>query len=91
MNRHDLPDHFTGPPFDHEGWQLEVEMTGLSTDGLATGHVDLFREGIFMCRIVLASHLVDDAEAREALGHKAHGWVLDWMGRADSGEPDVHA
>jgi hypothetical protein len=46
---------------------------------------EVFKSGLRMCRVSLATSTRDDAAARRALANLARAWIDDYLSRAHSG------
>jgi hypothetical protein len=71
--------------FVYEAWEIRVSLNAVATEGQASGHADLWRDGEHQCRIALTGRFQDAAGACEALERKAMAWVDDWKARDHSG------
>lgn len=77
--------------FDHEDWHCDIELTGTTADGYWAGHAELFRNGGFKCRVVLAGRFANPASAADALEGKARSVIDGWDARDHSGNTKFSA
>ena len=77
--------------FDHADWHCDIELTDTAGDGCLAGHADLFRNGGFICRVVLAGRFSEPASAADALESKARSVIAGWDARDHSGDTDFSA
>ena len=68
------------------GWQGRIRITGRGEYGFVAGHADLYRNGQYMCKIVLARQYIDAWLAANALHAKAIEWIEDWNRRDHAGD-----
>ncbi|KWT96998.1 MULTISPECIES: hypothetical protein [unclassified Variovorax] len=57
--------------FDYQGWKVKVELDGGSSEGIVSGHADLFEQSRFVCRVMLSARHRDGSSAMQALARKA--------------------
>ena len=72
--------------FVYEAWEVRVCLEAAATEGQASGHADLWRDGEHKCRVALTGRFQDAESACDALERKAKAWVDEWSGRDHSGE-----
>jgi len=72
--------------FVYEAWEVRVCLEAVATEGQASGHADLWRDGEHKCRVALTGRFQDAESACDALERKAKAWVDEWSGRDHSGE-----
>ncbi|MGK6308326.1 hypothetical protein [Variovorax sp. DT-64] len=57
--------------FDYQGWKVKVELDGASSEGIVSGHADLYERSKFVCRVMLSARHRDGSSAMQALARKA--------------------
>ena len=62
--------------FTYRGWEIAVQLDGMTRDGCVSGHADL-NAGAYRCRVVFASPHYDGASALQALARRARDLVDD--------------
>ena len=61
--------------FDYLGWKVKVELDGASSEGIVSGHADLYEQSIFVCRVMLSARHRDGSSAMQALARKARALI----------------
>ncbi len=77
--------------FDHGDWHCDIELTGTTGEGYWAGHAELFRNGGFKCRVVLAGRFSDALVASTALERKARNVIDEWDARDHTGDTSYSA
>ena len=73
--------------FEYRGWIVQIEVASSSNSGDSfAGHADLFHDGTYKCRVVLATSRADSTSARWALDSKARDFIDEWTMRPRSGD-----
>jgi hypothetical protein len=62
--------------FEYRGWLVYLEPTCLGE--LVSGRAELFRDGRYQCKIVLAKQMCEWGVARETLRDKARKMIDEW-------------
>ncbi|VTU39384.1 hypothetical protein H6CHR_05464 [Variovorax sp. PBL-H6] len=57
--------------FDYQGWKVKVALDGASSEGIVSGHADLYERSVFVCRVMLSARHRDGSSAMQALARKA--------------------
>jgi hypothetical protein len=57
--------------FDYQGWKVRVALDGASSEGIVSGHADLYERSVFVCRVMLSARHHDGSSAMQALARKA--------------------
>jgi hypothetical protein len=57
--------------FDYQGWKVKVELDSANSEGIVSGHADLYDQSIFVCRVMLSGRHRDGSSAMQALARKA--------------------
>ena len=70
--------------FDYQGWKVKLELEGASSEGIVSGHADLFERSKFVCRVMLSARHRDGSSAIQALARKARE-VIDERQMQDNG------
>lgn len=70
--------------FEYRGWLVYIELT--STGDTIAGRADLHRDGMYKCRLVLASARLDRASACLALESKSKDFIDEWTARPHLGD-----
>jgi hypothetical protein len=65
-------------------WTSRVQADGIVPGGISY-HADIFRDGVFMCRISLAGKFCDLGAAEEALGDRLDAWISEYESRSHTG------
>jgi hypothetical protein len=64
--------------FEYYGWSVAVELEGVSSDGVISGHADLHCEGDHKCRIALSGKYADGARAISSLADRSRAFIDEW-------------
>jgi hypothetical protein len=57
--------------FDYQGCKVKVALEGASSDGIVSGHADVYEQSNFVCRVMLSARHRDGSSAMQALARKA--------------------
>lgn len=57
--------------FDYQGWKVKVALDGASSEGIVSGHADLYEQAVLVCRVMLSARHHDGGSAMQALARKA--------------------
>lgn len=71
-----LAGNHAGHHFNYQGWDVTLQLDGVSREGHVSGHADL-RAGNYSCRLVLATPHGDGASALRALAQRARTLIAD--------------
>ena len=71
---------------ERDGWQARIFITGRRESGAMAGHADLYRAGLYSCRITTANDHRDEMPATNDLEARANAWIDDWNSREHSGD-----
>ena len=71
-----LAGNHAGHHFNYQGWDVTLQLYGVTGEGHVCGHEDL-RAGNYSCRLVLATPHGDGAGALRAVAQRARTLIAD--------------
>lgn len=76
--------------FAYDGWDVVVELDGVTHEGVVSGHADLQLKGEQKCRLALALNHRDGASAIATLAQRSRAFIDDWdMKRGEGSSPFI--
>lgn len=66
--------------FPSPEWSMKVERDAF-LDGGESYHADVYRDGVFMCRVALAGRFANQEAAEEGLDRRLKAWIEDYGNR----------
>jgi hypothetical protein len=67
--------------FEYDGWNVVVELSGSTLDGVISGHADLHWKEDHLCRIAWAGRSESGASAIAFLSHRSRLFIDDWRAK----------
>ncbi|VTU41245.1 hypothetical protein H4CHR_05980 [Variovorax sp. PBS-H4] len=61
--------------FEYQGWKVKLALDGASSEGIVSGHADLYEQSVFVCRVMLSARHRDGSSAMQALARKARALI----------------
>ena len=74
--------------FEHEGWDVRLQLSWDSFAARYTGGAELYLRGSLRCRIALGDGFSTEDEGSASLRDRAMAFIADWQRRDHPGDSD---